>query len=63
MRLDLGFRTNFSSKARPSSVLVRLNGARLIRWWSSRHSACKRDVRYWHKADIPELSINVRYWG
>jgi hypothetical protein len=24
---------------------------------------CARDVRYWHKADIPEPQINVRNWG
>jgi hypothetical protein len=23
----------------------------------------KRDVRYWHKADIPIVRINVRPWG
>jgi hypothetical protein len=22
-----------------------------------------RHVRYWHKADIEELPVNVRYWG
>jgi len=21
------------------------------------------DVRFWHKADIPARSINVRFWG
>ena len=21
------------------------------------------DVRFWHKADIPRLSSNVRFWG
>jgi hypothetical protein len=21
------------------------------------------NVRFWHKADIPETGINVRYWG
>jgi hypothetical protein len=23
----------------------------------------RRNVRYWHKADITRLSSNVRYWG
>jgi len=22
-----------------------------------------RNVRFWHKADIPTRSINVRFWG
>jgi hypothetical protein len=21
------------------------------------------DVRYWHKADIPTVAANVRFWG
>ena len=24
---------------------------------------CRRDVRYWHKADIPLCTAHVRYWG
>jgi len=25
--------------------------------------AAAQNVRFWHKADIPARSINVRYWG
>jgi hypothetical protein len=28
----------------------------------SRHAAETR-VRFWHKADMPRLSSNVRFWG
>jgi hypothetical protein len=27
------------------------------------HCERRSDVRYWHKADIPTLSTNVRFWG
>jgi hypothetical protein len=23
----------------------------------------KRDVRFWHKADIPSCAAHVRFWG
>jgi hypothetical protein len=23
----------------------------------------RRDVRFWHKADIPVRSVDVRFWG
>jgi hypothetical protein len=26
-------------------------------------AAAFADVRHWHKADIPRLSSDVRYWG
>jgi len=26
-------------------------------------AALSLDVRFWHKADIPRLSSNVRFWG
>jgi hypothetical protein len=31
--------------------------------WNQRVIEDFIDVRYWHKADIPTRSINVRFWG
>ena len=46
--------------------LGQFRGRRLIAW--SRYSAgavCsrRRDVCYWHKADITAVLIYVRFWG
>jgi hypothetical protein len=30
---------------------------------SGRTKTMVRDVRYWHKADIPSCTANVRFWG